>query len=283
MYTEQQALMHQDVVLDQRVAQSISQSPDCVEPPFGSTSIMLSAALRATAVRIECLAEQAATAELAPGHWQPDPILHQLIGIVASIVDARDNADAGHAQRVATYAAALGQVLGLSATDLTLVHTAGLLHDLGKVGIPEAILHKPALLTADEYGVVKQHPLIGEQSLATVQPLREVARIVGEHHERYDGQGYPRGTAGPAISLGARILAVADALDAILSNRRYGAGQELLSALVELDRCAGTQFDPAVVAAVHRLVATRGPAFFTSPARHPAALPTGAGDQGTAA
>lgn len=266
MYTEQQALAHQDVVLEQRVAQPISQGPDRVDPPFG----ILSAALRAIGVRMAYLAEQAATTELAYGQWQPDLILGQLIGMVASIVDARDHADVHHAQRVATYAAVLGQVMGLKVAELTLVHTAGLLHDLGKVGIPEAILYKPAPLTADEYGVVKQHPFIGERILAAVQPLREVACIVGQHHERYDGQGYPRGIPGPAISRGGRILAVADALDAILSNRRYGAGHGLTSALVELDRCAGSQFDPAVVAAVHRVVATRKPAFFSSSRHHAA-------------
>ena len=133
---------------------------------------------------------------------------------------------------------------------------------MGKVSIPEAILHKPERLTPEEYEIVKEHTRVGERILAEVGPLTEVARMVGEHHERFDGSGYPRGKAGAEISLGGRIVAVADSLDSILSDRPYSKGRSLAWALAELDRCAGTQFDPLVVEALHRVVQEEGAEFF---------------------
>jgi diguanylate cyclase (GGDEF)-like protein/putative nucleotidyltransferase with HDIG domain len=212
---------------------------------------------RATIVALE-----AAKAEVEGAHAEKEQTLRQLIATVASIIDARDQAVAGHSERVATYALAIGEELGLSAGELAYLHAAGLLHDLGKVAVPEAILHKPAKLTAEEYAVVKEHAAIGERILTEVVALAEVARMVGDHHERFDGQGYPHREGGAAISQGGRILAVADTLDSILSDRPYSAGKPLEWALAEAERCAGAHFDPAVVAALHRVAADRGPEFF---------------------
>jgi diguanylate cyclase (GGDEF)-like protein/putative nucleotidyltransferase with HDIG domain len=205
---------------------------------------------------------QAAKNEAEAAHLEKEETLHKLIETIANIVDARDNAVAGHSKQVSTYAVALGRSLGLAPRDLALVQTAGLLHDMGKVSIPEAILHKPERLTPEEYEIVKEHTRVGERILAEVGPLTEVARMVGEHHERYDGGGYPRGKAGAEISLGGRIVAVADCLDSILSDRPYSKGRSLAWALAEIDRCAGTQFDPLVVEALHRVVQEEGAEFF---------------------
>ncbi len=194
--------------------------------------------------------------------------LRQVIETVASIIDARDNLVLGHSRNVAEYSALIGEELRLTPGQLALVRTAGLLHDLGKVAIPEAILHKPGTLTADEYALVKQHPATGKRILAEVDLLSEVAQMVGDHHERFDGMGYPQGIAGNAISIGGRILAVADTLDSILSDRVYARARPLAEALAELDRYAGSQFDPAVVAALHRVVATHGTDLFSKATEH---------------
>jgi len=193
----------------------------------------------------------------------------QTIATVASIIDARDQAVAGHSERVARYALAIGEELGLSAGELAYLHTAGLLHDLGKVAVPEAILHKPAKLTAEEYTIVKEHAALGERILTQVVALSEVAQMVGDHHERFDGAGYPNHKAGVTITQGGRILAVADTLDSILSNRPYSPSKPLDWALAEAARCAGTHFDPAIVAALQRVAEQRGPTFFAQPADPP--------------
>ncbi|HEY8601732.1 MAG TPA: diguanylate cyclase [Thermomicrobiales bacterium] len=206
----------------------------------------------------------AAKAEVEGAHAEKEHTLRQLIDVVAAIIDARDQAVAGHSDRVARYAIALGEEMGLTPRELAYLHTAGLLHDLGKIAIPEAILHKPAKLTTEEFAVVKEHAATGERILSEVQPLLEVARMVGDHHERFDGGGYPNAEAGMAITRGGRILAVADTLDSILSDRPYSKGKPLAWAIDEAERCAGTHFDPEVVAALQRVLAKRGPQFFTS-------------------
>ncbi len=216
---------------------------------------------------------EAAKAEVEGAHAEKEQTLRQLIATVASIIDARDQAVAGHSTRVATYALAIGEELGLSASELAYLHTAGLLHDLGKVAVPEAILHKPAKLTAEEYTIVKEHAAIGERILAEVVALAEVARMVGDHHERFDGQGYPNHEMGAAITQGGRILAVADTLDSILSDRPYSAGKPLAWALAEAERCAGAHFDPAIVAALQRVAVRRGPAFFAHQPEEPPTEP----------
>ena len=210
---------------------------------------------------------QAAKAEVEVVNNEKEEMLRKLIETVALIIDARDNSVSGHSRRVAKFAMAIGKELGMSTADLATLHTAGLFHDLGKVGIPEAILHKPAKLTADEYTVIKEHAALGQRILSEVPQLAEIARMVGEHHERYDGFGYPLGLAAEQISLGGRILVVADALETMLADRPYSRGRELHLALAELDRCVGSHFDPAVVAAVHRAVSLQGGDFFASAER----------------
>jgi diguanylate cyclase (GGDEF)-like protein/putative nucleotidyltransferase with HDIG domain len=190
---------------------------------------------------------------------------------LAAAVDAKDPYTQGHSQRVSAYAEALARALGLSALEVARVRLAGLLHDVGKIGIPDAILTKQGELTADEMSIVMQHPEIGERMLAGVPFLRDVLPAVRHHHERWDGQGYPDGLAGDAIPREAAILMVADALDAMTSSRTYRAGVSIVEARQRIRTGSGTQFDPAVAAAFERAAAAGDLALI--PAEHVEELP----------
>jgi len=170
---------------------------------------------------------------------------------LAKAVDARDTYTGSHSQRVADLAARIAGRLGCDAEQIELTRLAASLHDLGKLAIPEEILRKPGPLTDPERLVLERHPQIGFRMLETlgVDPLAE---WVLHHHERWDGAGYPDGLSGEAIPLGARIIFVADAYDAMTSDRVYRERLPEAEALAELEACAGTQFDPQVVAALAR-------------------------------
>ena len=144
----------------------------------------------------------------------------------------------------------LGHDFGLDPDQVDELLRGAELHDVGKLGIPDAILDKPGPLDEDEWQLMRQHPAIGERILSADPVLQPVARLVRASHERWDGAGYPDGLAGTAIPLGARIIAACDALDAMTSDRCYQRARSLTDALAELRRCAGTQFDPHVVAAL---------------------------------
>ncbi|HYG58954.1 MAG TPA: diguanylate cyclase, partial [Symbiobacteriaceae bacterium] len=199
--------------------------------------------------------------------------MEQLIEVVSTIIDARDASVSGHSQQVARYAVAIAREIGLPESEVAAIRHGALLHDLGKVGIPEAILHKPAKLTEEEWVVMKAHTHIGERILWQVEGLQATARIVGEHHERYNGKGYPSGLKQQEIALGARIVALADALDSILSDRPYSRAKGLVWAMEEIERCSGEHFDPAVVAAFRRVVAAQGTGFFVNSAKEGGASP----------
>jgi HD-GYP domain-containing protein (c-di-GMP phosphodiesterase class II) len=150
---------------------------------------------------------------------------------------------------VSDYAESLGTRLRLPASQIESLKVAAILHDVGKIGVPDAILQKPGPLTDEEYDAVKQHPQTALQILGQASFLSSELPLILHHHERYDGGGYPAGLAGDEIPFGARILAVADSLDAMFSRRSYKAGLTVDRVRRELDRCAGTQWDPAVVEA----------------------------------
>ena len=209
---------------------------------------------------------EAAKAHVEAAKAAQEMTLAHLITMLSSIIDARDQQIAGHSQNVARYATIIAAELGLSPEEITRVHMAGLLHDLGKVAVSETILHKPAKLSDDEYAAVKEHAIVGRRILADTPLLGPVAVMVGDHHERWAGGGYPHGTRGEAISIGGRIIAVADALDSIVANRVYSRGKPLTWALNEIAQCAGEQFDPSVVAALEHAVAVQGAdAFLAAP------------------
>ncbi len=168
---------------------------------------------------------------------------------LATAVDAKDPYTRGHSRRVSDYAAAVAYALNQSPEDIARVRRAGLLHDVGKIGVPDAILLKPSALTDEEFGVIKQHPEIGERVLQGLPFLAEILPAVRHHHERWDGRGYPDGLAGEAIPPDAAILAVVDAFDAMTSSRTYRHALPTHEALRRLHEGSGTQFDARIVAA----------------------------------
>lgn len=192
------------------------------------------------------------TATLLENVWFGRQLEQSLQDTVASLVvtlEARDKYTEGHSLRVARYATGIAETLDLPPRLCHQVSTASLLHDVGKVGARDAILGKPGCLTPEEWEVMREHPVVGWRILAPLGFLAEEARSVRHHHERFDGAGYPDGLAGEAIPLPARIIAVADSFDAMSTARPYRPPLPVAEALAELDRAAGTQFEPRIVSA----------------------------------
>jgi putative nucleotidyltransferase with HDIG domain len=181
-------------------------------------------------------------------------------------VDAKDPYTAGHSQRVQRIAVALGEELGLERDRLDVLRFAGLFHDIGKIGVPDAILTKPGPLTQLEYEVVKRHPEDGARIVGRLQRLRIAVPAILHHHERWDGGGYPDRLRGEAIPLEAAIVGLADALDAMTTDRPYSSARSLSDAAEEILRNRGTQFAPAVVDAFVALVERTPELFGTDPA-----------------
>jgi putative nucleotidyltransferase with HDIG domain len=172
---------------------------------------------------------------------------------LTAALETRDAETRGHSGRVVSFALRLGRELGLDGEQLRSLEFGSLLHDIGKIGVPDAILRKPAALTEAEWVKMREHPRHGARILRGIEFLEGAARVVAQHHEKWDGSGYPLGLRAEEIDLNARVFAVADAFDAITSDRVYRRGRSYEEAARELDRCAGTHFDPAVVAAFRRV------------------------------
>jgi putative nucleotidyltransferase with HDIG domain len=170
------------------------------------------------------------------------------ITILAQAVELRDEYTGGHTARVTTYSTLLAQHMSLAADDVELIRLGTPLHDIGKIGIDDAILRKPDRLTVEEFEIMKTHTVKGDEILATIHDLRTVRPIVRSHHERWDGKGYPDQLGGEAISPLARIVALADAFDAMTSDRPYRKGMPPLAAFAEIEKQAGKQFDPVFAA-----------------------------------
>jgi putative nucleotidyltransferase with HDIG domain len=174
----------------------------------------------------------------------------EAVGAVVTAADARDHETTGHSFRVSLYAIALAKALSIRGEELKAIEWGSLLHDVGKMVVPDEILRKMGPLTDDEWHIMKQHPTWGFDMLAEVSFLQPAALdIIYSHHERWDGKGYPRGIAGEAIPLAARIFAVVDTYDAITSDRPYRRARSYPVALHELQRVAGQQLDPRIVEA----------------------------------
>lgn len=204
-------------------------------------------ARRAGSVRVlaEALSMRDAIAQLNHGYTQA----------VADLVDAIEWKDAytlGHVRRVATFALMMGKELGLSTLELRSLALGAQMHDVGKIGVPDRILTKPGSLTAEEFSIIREHVARGYEIATNVMALSTVTDAIRYHHERYDGTGYPVGLEGEHIPLHARIVAVADAFDAMTSGRAYQAAMTMDDAKNELLRCAGSHFDPRCVEAFLR-------------------------------
>lgn len=172
---------------------------------------------------------------------------------LAAALETRDRETHGHSKRVVKFSLRLGREYGLSEGQLKDLEFGALLHDIGKIGVPDAILRKPAALNEEEWKQMREHPRFGEEILSGIDFLTGAARVVGQHHEKWDGTGYPSSLRGNEIDINARIFAVADAFDALTSNRVYRSGRTYTSALAELDKWSGRQFDPQVIEAFHRI------------------------------
>jgi response regulator RpfG family c-di-GMP phosphodiesterase len=164
-------------------------------------------------------------------------------------LETRDYETHGHSERVVTFSLRLGYELGLDKEALRDLELGALMHDIGKIGVPDAILRKPAKLNDEEWEKMRLHPLHGQKILRNIAFLQGATRIVAQHHEKWDGSGYPFGLRGEDIDLGARIFSVVDAYDAMISDRVYRKGRPYEEALKELEKFAGTQFDPLVIEA----------------------------------
>ncbi len=171
-------------------------------------------------------------------------LLMGLLHAVVNSVDAKDPYTYGHSERVAYLSRALARAAKLTPTECERVYLAGLMHDVGKIGVPDAVLTKPGKLTPEEFETLKKHPEIGVRILSPVRQMRDLLPGVLYHHERMDGRGYPEQLAGDGIPLLGRIICLADCFDAMTTNRTYRAALPIASAISEVRRCAGTQFDP---------------------------------------
>lgn len=178
----------------------------------------------------------------------------ETITTIVSIIDAKDEYTKGHSQRVAEYAAALARELGYSQEDVNRVQYIALLHDIGKVGIPDSILKKSARLSQEEYDVMKQHVTIGNKILQDNSVIRDLAKGAQYHHERYDGHGYSQGLKGEDIPEVARIICLADSYDAMTSDRVYRPRLSDEAVMEELRKNSGTQFDPKLVEVFIRML-----------------------------
>lgn len=175
---------------------------------------------------------------------------------MAKILDARDPHTSRHSTRVTELSMRIGKTLGLSDEDLDVLKVSASLHDIGKVGVPDKILLKKGKLTVEEMDIIKRHPDIGFDILSSIIPMKKDAEIIRHHHERYDGKGYPMGLKGEDIPFLSRIITLADAFDAMTSDRPYRKALPYSVALQEIKRCRGTQFDPGIVDVFIRKVIT---------------------------
>jgi HD-GYP domain-containing protein (c-di-GMP phosphodiesterase class II) len=204
--------------------------------------------VRENAFAIEKITAQIAVAlENARLYEEMRSLFINTVASLANAIDAKSPWTKGHSERVMHVSANLAKEMGLDEDLVERVRLGGLFHDIGKIGIIEALLEKPEALSEDEFPPLRLHPEKGVAILAPIEQLRDVLPGILHHHERYDGRGYPHGLKGEAIPLTARIIAVADAFDAMVADRPYKKGFSPAEALVELRRCAGTQFDPKVV------------------------------------
>src|SRR5215510_6993174 len=203
------------------------------------------------------------TKQLAEKHQQLRRAYVQTVGALAEAVDAKDAYTRGHSERVGVYASKIAREMGFAKDFIERVYIAGLLHDVGKIGVRDAVITKPARLTQEEYDEIRKHPEIGAKILEPVDFLKDIASCVRHHHEWFDGsdRGYPDRLCGDQIPLPSRIILVADTVEAMTSDRPYRKALTLEAVVSEIHKYSGTQFDPKVTDACIRLLGTEGEGF----------------------
>ncbi len=178
---------------------------------------------------------------------------HDIIDCLTTALEARDHYTAGHSCRVGDISYDLAKALGIRGHSLSEIHMAAHLHDIGKIGVPEAALNKPGKLLPHEWAQIQQHPEIGYRILCRSKNLRCIAEMVLQHHERWDGKGYPKGLCGERVCLGSRIIGLADAIDAMTSERPYRKAMSWSDCRTEIEANKGLQFDPVIADAAAKL------------------------------
>jgi cyclic di-GMP phosphodiesterase len=205
--------------------------------------------------QLEELVEQR-TVELDKALDSLEDAYRSTLRALTAALETRDSETHGHSERVVSYSMRLGREYGLDTRQMKALEFGSLLHDIGKIGVPDSILRKPAKLTEEEWVRMREHPLHGQQILRGIEFLEGAARVVAQHHEKWDGSGYPLGLKGEEIDLCARIFSVADAFDAMTSDRVYRRGKSYEAAAQELDEWTGKQFDAKVIEAFHKVPRT---------------------------
>src|SRR5437879_11471136 len=186
------------------------------------------------------------TAELDDALGSLENAYRSTLQALTAALETRDAETHGHSERFVTFSLRLGREFGLNRPQMKALEFGSLLHDIGKIGVPDAILRKPAKLTEEEWVRMREHPMHGQQILRGIKFLEGAAKVVAQHHEKWDGSGYPLGIKNDEIDICARIFSVADAFDAMTSDRVYRHGRPYEAAAKELDEWAGKQFDPQV-------------------------------------
>lgn len=176
---------------------------------------------------------------------------HDALSSLVKAVNGHDTYTGGHSCRVSDYSAALGRIMGLPRAEVAFLRQAGLVHDIGKIGVPDRVLQKKGKLTEEELHLIRLHPILGASILSRFPNMERMIPVVLHHHERWDGSGYPSGLSGIDIPRESRIIFVADAFDAMTTDRPYGEILTTEEALAELRHCAGRQFDPQLVDVMH--------------------------------
>lgn len=224
---------------------------DFIKKPFVPEVLLLRVRHTLELVRLQTnLAREVEkqTQEVMEQHKKIEKLFMQIVMTLSDAIDAKDTYTNGHSTRVAEYSREIARRAGLSKKEQEDIYMIGLLHDVGKIGVPDAIINKTARLTDAEFAVIKKHPSRGAEILGNISEFPQLAVGARWHHERYDGRGYPDGISGEAIPLEARIIAVADAYDAMSSTRSYRASLPQAVIHGELEKGAGTQFDPKLAA-----------------------------------
>jgi putative nucleotidyltransferase with HDIG domain len=197
-----------------------------------------------------------------------------LLEILSEIIDLRDPHVLGHSKQVSRYATGIAKIMKLNDSQIELIRKGALLHDIGKLGVSQDILGKPSRLTAEEYEAVKRHTLVGAELMEKSPTLRSLIPIIRHHHEYFDGRGYPDHLTGNQIPIEARVVALADALDAMSSDRTYRKALNRFSIVCELQTHAGSQFDPLVVEAALKMIEADARLLDSSAESQPGLLPT---------